>query len=712
MTNCEVCNDLKQKRLGLRLAIEFTPDQLKHSALVKKCQFCSIMRQGILLMQDETWSFASGVSIVNGYAFSGDTLFLEISFLKEKQKPRVVIEFFTDIAHPDPMLRRVFWPRPTRSGHPLSRQALEWVKTRMEECDNDHLCHASELSTLPDRILSLKASSEGNITIRLTEPEQALGKYATLSHRWSSNHNFITTIANLSDRKQGMPWEELPKTFQDAVRFCLELDISYLWIDALCIVQDDPVDWEVQSAKMADIYHLSCLTLAATWSDSNSTGCFPNQSAEYAEHSLEVSNSAQDNFWLKVRRKLPHWAASPTAMPTRENPLLSRAWVFQERVLSPRVLHFCLREIIWECCEHTICECGGLSNSLNLKSLFALASQLKISNDQPESESESQSREDSVQSVISRVNEQQSIGRFDPDFDEVNDQLETRERRFRASRETALKTYNLQMREMLVPVKQWHGLVEHYSKLRLTKQTDRLPALSGLAHRMAPFLGDYHAGLWRSSIFLDLAWAVDKPSSHLNRSREYIGPSWSWVSVNAGVRYFNAEDIWLLPEESYVHNTDYSWQKSSYRQPIIRSIQVKTKGKNYYGEVSSATLVVLGLLRSASLVTNPAFLSPRDMTTFELEIELFEASSCNVPSVRLPFSADSMINDRLRGSRRALYLFALFPRVCLVLLDTNLQRGELKVYQRVGIVQLAEHLESRYRIDWLKGAQYREIMII
>ncbi|KAK4083841.1 uncharacterized protein Triagg1_1503 [Trichoderma aggressivum f. europaeum] len=610
------------------------------------------------------------------------------------------------------MLRKVFWPRTTRNGHPLSKRAIEWVKTKMEECDNDHLCHSSELSPLPDKVLSLEASTEGSITVRLTEPDKALGKYATLSHRWSSDHNFITTIENLGDRKEGISWEELPKTFQDAVRFCLELDIPYLWIDALCIVQDDPMDWELQSAKMADIYHQSCLTLAATWSNSNSTGCFPTQADEYAEHSLEVTNSTQDSFRLKVRRKLPHWATDPTAMPTRDNPLLSRAWVFQERVLSPRVLHFCLREMIWECCEHTICECGGLSNSLNLKSLFALASHLKISNDQPESESESSSREDAVQSVISQVNERQSIGRLDPDFDEVNDQLDTREQRLRASREDVMKTYNLQMKEILVPVKQWHGLVEHYSKLKLTKQTDRLPALSGLAHRMAPFLGDYHAGLWKSSLFLDLAWAADKPSSHLNRSREYIGPSWSWVSVNAGVRYLNAEDIWLSPEQSYVHDTDHSWQKSSYRQPILRSIQVKAKGRNDYGEISSVTLAVSGLLRSASLVVNPAFLSPRDMTTFELEIELSEASSCKVPSVRLPFSADYLLNDRIGRERGALYLFALFPRVCLVLSDTRLRRGELKVYQRVGIVQLTEHLESRYGIDWLHGAQHCEIMII
>ncbi|EHK40238.1 hypothetical protein TRIATDRAFT_89381 [Trichoderma atroviride IMI 206040] len=628
MSNCEVCNDLKQKRSGMRLAIEFTSNELEHAALVKKCRFCSIILQGVVLMQDETWSVMTDTSTINAYAFSGDTLFLEISFLKEK--PRLVLEFFSDVACPDPMMRKAIWPRPTPSGHPLSKRAIEWVKTKMDQCSNDHICHSLEPTPLPDRVLSFKASLDGKITICVSEQKRKLGKYATLSHRWGLNHNFITTIANLSDRKKGISWNELPKMFQDAVRFCLELDISYLWIDALCIVQDDPRDWEIQSAKMADIYHLSWLTLAATWSDCNSTGCFSNQPAEYVEHSLDFTNLTQDTCRLKVRRKLSHWATNPTAIPTQDNPLLSRAWVFQERVLSPRVLHFCLQEMIWECCEHTICECGGLSNNLTLKSLFALATELKVSNLQAGNESGRSSREEAVQSVIARVNEQQSAGRLDADFDEIDDQFKARERRLETSREIALQTHNSKVKEAFVPVKQWHDIVEHYSKLNLTKRTDRLPALSGLAHRMAPFLGAYYAGLWRSSLFLDLAWRADRTSDY--RSQEYIGPSWSWVSVNIGVRYSNMEDIWLLSRQSFVRNTDRHRRESSYRRPIIRSVQATAKGKNYYGEISSAVLVVLGLLRPAHLVEQ-YFLPPTDMATFELEIELSPASSCKVPRV-------------------------------------------------------------------------------
>lgn len=99
-----------------------------------------------------------------------------------------------------------------------------------------------------------------------------------------------------------------------------------------------------------------------------------------------------------------------------------------------------------------MCECGGLSNTLTLKSLFAIATELKVNNTQPANERGRASRENAVQSVIMRVNEQQSIGRLNPDFDEVDDQFKARERRLEASREIALQTHNLRVKEAFVPI--------------------------------------------------------------------------------------------------------------------------------------------------------------------------------------------------------------------------------------------------------------------
>src|SRR5271170_8055968 len=72
----------------------------------------------------------------------------------------------------------------------------------------------------------------------------------------------------------GIPWSSLPETFQDAITITRKLGIQYLWIDALCIVQDDLSDWEIESSKMASIYSHSFLTIAASHGRDSRSGCF------------------------------------------------------------------------------------------------------------------------------------------------------------------------------------------------------------------------------------------------------------------------------------------------------------------------------------------------------------------------------------------------------------------------------------------------------
>lgn len=81
--------------------------------------------------------------------------------------------------------------------------------------------------------------------------------YVTLSHCWGqtdSIHSIQTERHNLRDHKKVIKFLSLPKTFQDAVTLCRELGIKYLWIDSLCIIQNDEADWVTESAKMGSIY--------------------------------------------------------------------------------------------------------------------------------------------------------------------------------------------------------------------------------------------------------------------------------------------------------------------------------------------------------------------------------------------------------------------------------------------------------------------------
>ncbi|KAI0159720.1 heterokaryon incompatibility protein-domain-containing protein [Xylariaceae sp. FL1272] len=78
----------------------------------------------------------------------------------------------------------------------------------------------------------------------------------------------------LIDFKKNIPWRELSKTFQDAVDICQKLQIDYIWIDSLCIIQDDDKDWREQSVQMADIFENAHLTIAATKSPDGNGGCY------------------------------------------------------------------------------------------------------------------------------------------------------------------------------------------------------------------------------------------------------------------------------------------------------------------------------------------------------------------------------------------------------------------------------------------------------
>lgn len=73
---------------------------------------------------------------------------------------------------------------------------------------------------------------------------------------------------------KGIPVPQLPKTFRDAILITRELQIRYLWIDSLCIIQDSPSDWTKHVSEMAHIYHNGVLTLAAGASSDDDGGFF------------------------------------------------------------------------------------------------------------------------------------------------------------------------------------------------------------------------------------------------------------------------------------------------------------------------------------------------------------------------------------------------------------------------------------------------------
>jgi hypothetical protein len=147
------------------------------------------------------------------------------------------------------------------------RQIIQWLS----DCDKHLGCTASHrsITALPTRVLDL-----GKDSIKLFESQGIDGTYMTLSHCWGSTPFITTTKDTIQERKEGIPLEDLPQTFKDAVSLTRNLGIQYLWIDSLCIIQQDTEDWEKEASKMGSVYSHSYLNIAATSSMGGDGGCF------------------------------------------------------------------------------------------------------------------------------------------------------------------------------------------------------------------------------------------------------------------------------------------------------------------------------------------------------------------------------------------------------------------------------------------------------
>jgi Heterokaryon incompatibility protein (HET) len=132
-------------------------------------------------------------------------------------------------------------------------------------------------AVMPTRVLDVGRLP--NQSIVLVETHGQRGRYMTLSHCWGTSHKFITTTANLGDRKRAISLFDLPQTYQDAVSITRQFGVQYLWIDSLCILQDSFLDWERESSRMVAVYGQSYLTISASGSMGDSSGCFPSATA-------------------------------------------------------------------------------------------------------------------------------------------------------------------------------------------------------------------------------------------------------------------------------------------------------------------------------------------------------------------------------------------------------------------------------------------------
>lgn len=175
-------------------------------------------------------------------------------------------------------------------------------------------------------------------------------KYATLSHCWGSGENLKLTISVLHAFQSTSPYDELCKTFQDAIFIASSLEIEYLWIDSLCIIQDDEEDWRQEPLLMSMVYGNSYLNIAAAGASDGTQGCFfENDPKRVNRLQVETMQNGKRQLYDCIPTRIYRYCVSAT-------PLSSRAWTLQERLLAPRNLHFSRAQILWECNRGIFCE--------------------------------------------------------------------------------------------------------------------------------------------------------------------------------------------------------------------------------------------------------------------------------------------------------------------------------------------------------------------
>jgi hypothetical protein len=410
------------------------------------------------------------------------------------------------------------------------------------KCSAEHGSHCAPMpeARLPSRLLYIDQGMVRLLDLtRNSRGSQESMAYIALSHCWGNEaSNIRTTSANIEDMLDGISIADLPLTFRDAITVTLRLGYHLIWIDSLCIIQDDKVDWERESACMADIYKNAVLTVAATRSPDGHGGCFFSVyetpyiwrrmrnygSDDDTEQPVLVKHAdlwrphkqERDGFsrWFALRpghdiRDLSHkgnYGENSKDVVEKGYPLLSRAWFFQERLLSSRLIHFGHMELAWEC-----------HMAFWSKSLWT------------------EFRRDDV-------------GRQGPQI--VTYPIEKTRRMLRSflSRPTLEHSALVRQTGQIDPQKLWKLLVEEYSRLKVSRETDRLPALSGIAVTVAEFWLDqlkvdnchpntYIAGLWSKSLPAALYWTCS-PASY--RPRCYRAPTFSWASVEGPITYHEA----------------------------------------------------------------------------------------------------------------------------------------------------------------------------
>ncbi|KAK1569456.1 heterokaryon incompatibility protein [Colletotrichum navitas] len=435
----------------------------------------------------------------SGVEFTGMELLISVTFESDYRDEIPTLEDISGtyevLRGPEREMEKMtpFSSKSTASEESWSK-AANWI----QQCTSGHLaCNAEQNaeSWHPTRLLDLAYPTATSDVFRIVVTSE-LGidsdeRYTTLSHCWGSAQFLQLKRSTYDEFRKGIRLDKLPKTFREAIQVTRRLGVRFLWIDSLCILQDrdDLSDWLVEAAQMHKVYSHSFCNISAAGAHDSSKGLF-------FDRDPRISHTAHVRMCIEGLGLPPGGRYMDCSILNLgfwgdnigQCPLNTRGWVLQERLLSPRVLHFARDQLFWECREHTAAECYPESLPTSLR------------NGPPT-----------------------NFKKLDP-----------------VSRSPQLEASGDTLNDPMFYHSAWNSVARAYSNTRLTESSDKLIALSGVAKYFATRIDDvYVVGMWRRYLASSLLWQVEKQAqvdgSPSTRPDTYRAPSFSWVSVDGAV---------------------------------------------------------------------------------------------------------------------------------------------------------------------------------
>ncbi|KAH7073777.1 heterokaryon incompatibility protein-domain-containing protein [Paraphoma chrysanthemicola] len=246
-------------------------------------------------------------------------------------------------------------------------QAREWFFECTQDLDSHSECIHEQSVFTPTRLIHVLRQPDGTFATRIVQNMKGKRtKWATLSYCWGGDQPSKTTKANLRDRLISLPFPDLPQTIQDAIVVTTHLGLSFLWIDALCIVQDDENDVAHEIASMPEVYSHGACTISASRASSSEEGFLQAHQIDGIHHKP-----------VALRVTCPDGIPGYVTLSSRgaeyrnaKEPVHGRAWCYQERILSPRILDFGHTQVQWICKSKRYADGGRVERAVTTDALL------------------------------------------------------------------------------------------------------------------------------------------------------------------------------------------------------------------------------------------------------------------------------------------------------------------------------------------------------